>query len=106
MFLSIFVAVQIPGDPPLSLVAAWALCPERLHPESPLALRNIFRIFHESMDLPVAPPQLGLGQGPQLRRAPQGSDPEAATRGPGAGATQGGGGEKFYSEREGKGVVG
>eukprot|EP00752_Nemacystus_decipiens_P008027 g7173.t1 len=46
---------QIPGDPPLSLVAAWAVHPERLGPDSPDSLRKFFGLFYRLVDIPLSP---------------------------------------------------
>ncbi|CAM9605762.1 unnamed protein product [Scytosiphon promiscuus] len=54
-FLMIF-NFQIPGDPPLSLVAAWAVHPERLGPDSPDSLRRFFGLFYRLVDIPLSPP--------------------------------------------------
>ena len=46
---------QIPGDPPLSLVAAWAVHPECLGPDSPDSLRRFFGLFYRLVDIPLSP---------------------------------------------------
>lgn len=46
---------QIPGDPPLSLVAAWAVHPECLGPDSPESLRRFFGLFYRLVDIPLSP---------------------------------------------------
>lgn len=48
---------QIPGDPPLSLVAAWAVHRECLGPDSPESLRRFFGLFCRLMDIPLSSPQ-------------------------------------------------
>lgn len=48
------VAGQIPGDPPLSLVAAWAVHPECLGPDSPDSLRRFFGLFYRLVDIPLS----------------------------------------------------
>ncbi|CAM9866235.1 unnamed protein product [Ectocarpus sp. 13 AM-2016] len=55
-FLVIF-NFQIPGDPPLSLVAAWAVHPEWLGPDSPESLRRFFGVFYRLVDIPLSSPQ-------------------------------------------------
>ncbi|CAM9335095.1 unnamed protein product, partial [Ectocarpus sp. 12 AP-2014] len=60
-FLVIF-NFQIPGDPPLSLVAAWAVHPERLGPDSPESLRRFFGVFYRLVDIPLSSPQPSPGE--------------------------------------------
>eukprot|EP00903_Cladosiphon_okamuranus_P008564 g8218.t1 len=53
-FLVIF-NFQILGDPPLSLVAAWAVYPECLGPDSSDSLRRFFGLFYRLVDIPLSP---------------------------------------------------
>lgn len=45
---------QIPGNPPLNLVAAWALQPEWLSPDCPERLRRFFDVFYCFIDIPLS----------------------------------------------------
>lgn len=72
--------LQIPGDPPLSLVAAWAVQLERLGPESAPSLQRFFRTFYRFIDIPLwsAPPPKAGGSGGGLgRRHPDKSSLES-----------------------------
>ncbi|CAN0084047.1 unnamed protein product [Ectocarpus sp. 6 AP-2014] len=60
-FLVIF-NFQIPGDPPLSLVAAWAVHPECLGPDSPESLRRFFGVFYRLVDIPLSSPRPSSGE--------------------------------------------
>lgn len=52
--------LQIPGDPPLSFVAAWAVHPECLGPDSPPSLKKFFQLFYALVDIPLSPPSRAM----------------------------------------------
>ncbi|CAM9234424.1 unnamed protein product [Pylaiella littoralis] len=64
-FLIIF-NFQVPGDPPLSLVAAWAVQPESLGPDSPDSHRRFFGLFYGLVNIPLSPlpPECSLSESP------------------------------------------
>ncbi|CAM9713394.1 unnamed protein product, partial [Ectocarpus sp. 6 AP-2014] len=59
-FLVIF-NFQIPGDPPLSLVAAWAVHPECLGPDSRVP-PQVFGVFYRLVDIPLSSPRPSSGE--------------------------------------------